>query len=121
MESEFKTQHTFEKRKAEATAIRMKYADRVPVICEVSSRFKDKVQLDKKKYLVPVDLTVGQFMFVIRKRVKLRPEEAIFIFVNNTLPMTSALMKNIYKEHVDEDGFLYFVMSMESTYGNVEQ
>jgi len=39
---------------------------------------------------VPADLTVGQFVYVIRKRIKLSPEKAIFIFVNNVLPPTGA-------------------------------
>jgi hypothetical protein len=32
---------------------------------------------------------------VIRKRIQLPPEKAIFVFVNNSLPATSALMSNI--------------------------
>jgi GABA(A) receptor-associated protein len=57
--------------------------------------------------LVPADLTVGQFVYVIRKRIKLSPEKAIFIFVDEVLPPTAALMSSIYEEHKDEDGFLY--------------
>jgi len=52
-------------------------------------------------------LTVGQFVYVIRKRIKLSPEKAIFIFVDEVLPPTAALMSSIYEEHKDEDGFLY--------------
>jgi GABA(A) receptor-associated protein len=44
---------------------------------------------------------------VIRKRIKLSPEKAIFIFVDEVLPPTAALMSSIYEEHKDEDGFLY--------------
>ena len=33
----------------------------------------------------PADLTVGQFVYVIRKRIKLSPEKAIFIFVDEVL------------------------------------
>lgn len=53
--------------------------------------------LDKKKYLVPSDLTVGQFYFLIRKRVHLRPEDALFFFVNNVIPPTSATMGILYQ------------------------
>lgn len=56
---------------------------------------------------MPSDLTVGQFVYVIRKRIKLSPEKAIFIFVDEVLPPTAALMSSIYEEHKDEDGFLY--------------
>lgn len=52
--------------------------------------------LDKKKYLVPSDLTVGQFYFLIRKRIHLRPEDALFFFVNNVIPPTSTTMGAIY-------------------------
>lgn len=77
--------YSIEKRKAEAERIRQKYPDRIPVICEKVEK-SDIPTIDKKKYLVPADLTVGQFVYVIRKRIKLSPEKAIFIFVEEILP-----------------------------------
>merc|ERR1711935_678402 len=71
----------------------------------------------KKKYLVPSDLTVGQFYFLIRKRISLRPEDALFFFVNNVIPPTSATMGSLYQEHHEEDFFLYIAYSDESVYG----
>lgn len=38
------------------------------------------------RYLVPVDTTLGQFVYVIRKRINLSAEKAIFMFVDNVLP-----------------------------------
>uniref|UniRef100_K3W768 Autophagy-related protein n=1 Tax=Globisporangium ultimum (strain ATCC 200006 / CBS 805.95 / DAOM BR144) TaxID=431595 RepID=K3W768_GLOUD len=104
------------KRQVEAQRIRSKYPDRIPVICEKADR-SDIPDIDKKKYLVPADLTVGQFVYVIRKRIKLSPEKAIFIFINNVLPPTAALMSNIYEEQKDVDGFLYITYSGENTFG----
>ena len=115
--SEFKNSHPFDKRKSEASRIRSKYPDRIPVICEKADT-SDISDIDKKKYLVPADLTVGQFVYVIRKRIKLKPEKAIFIFVNNTLPNTAELMTKIYEEQKDEDGFLYVTYAGESTFGD---
>ena len=89
------------------------------VIVEKAEK-SDIPDLDKKKYLVPADLTVGQFVYVIRKRIKLSPEKAIFVFVNNVLPPTAALMSSIYDEHKDDDGFLYIAYSGENTFGGVE-
>lgn len=43
---------------------------------------------------------------MIRKRIKLSPEKAIFIFVDEVLPPTAALMSSIYEEHKDEDGYV---------------
>lgn len=97
--------------------MRDKYPDRIPVIVERSVKGGDIPDIDKKKYLVPTDLTVGQFVHVVRKRIKLTPEKAIFIFVNNVLPPTAALMATIYDEQSDEDGFLYIQYSGENTFG----
>ncbi|KAK0127650.1 ubiquitin-like protein atg8 [Cadophora gregata f. sp. sojae] len=114
MRSKFKDEHPFEKRKAEAERIRQKYSDRIPVICEKVEK-SDIATIDKKKYLVPADLTVGQFVYVIRKRIKLSPEKAIFIFVDEVLPPTAALMSSIYEEHKDEDGYVASHSSYHST------
>lgn len=35
---------------------------------------------------MPADLTVGQFHYVIRKRIQLAPEKALFLFCSNTIP-----------------------------------
>lgn len=56
-------------------------------------------------------------MYVIRKRIKLAPEKALFVFVNNVLPPTSALMSTIYDEHKDADGFLYITFAGENSFG----
>ncbi|WKA12486.1 hypothetical protein VitviT2T_029862 [Vitis vinifera] len=115
--SSFKLEHPLERRQAEAARIREKYPDRIPVIVEKAER-SDIPDIDKKKYLVPADLTVGQFVYVIRKRIKLSAEKAIFIFVKNVLPPTAAMMSAIYEENKDEDGFLYMTYSGENTFGS---
>ncbi|THG00326.1 hypothetical protein TEA_030050 [Camellia sinensis var. sinensis] len=106
------------RRQAEASRIREKYPDRIPVIVEKAER-SDIPDIDKKKYLVPADLTVGQFVYVVRKRIKLGAEKAIFIFVKNILPPTAAMMSAIYEENKDEDGFLYMTYSGENTFGSI--
>ena len=52
-----------------------------------------------------------------RKRINLSPEDALFFFVNNVIPQTSATMGSIYQDHHDEDQFLYLAYSDESAYG----
>uniref|UniRef100_A0A8C2T6Q5 GABA type A receptor-associated protein n=6 Tax=Neognathae TaxID=8825 RepID=A0A8C2T6Q5_COTJA len=92
----YKEEHPFEKRRCEGEKIRKKYPDRVPVIVEKAPKARIG-DLDKKKYLVPSDLTVGQFYFLIRKRIHLRAEDALFFFVNNVIPPTSATMGQLYQ------------------------
>ena len=116
----YKEEHPLEKRKEESAKIRSKYPDRVPVICERSANgASDIPDIDKKKYLVPVDLTVGQFHYVVRKRIQLAPEKALFLFCSNSIPPNAALISTVYEEHKDEDGFLYLQYSGESTFGSI--
>ncbi|KAF3426195.1 hypothetical protein E2986_03275 [Frieseomelitta varia] len=89
----------------------------INVIVEKAPKAKIS-DLDKQKYLVPSDLTVGQFYFLIRKRIHLRPEDALFFFVNNIIPPTSATMGSLYAEHHEEDFFLYIAYSDENVYGH---
>lgn len=80
----YKEENTFDKRRAEGEKIRRKYPDRIPVIVEraPNSNLRD---LDKKKYLVPSDLTIGQFYFLIRKRYAILLEiDIIHLFQNPT-------------------------------------
>lgn len=45
---------------------------------------------------MPADLTLGQFVYVVRKRINLSPEKAIFIFVKNILPPTGEMKVNSF-------------------------
>ncbi len=80
----------------------------------------DVPDIDKSKYLVPGDLSVAQFLCLIRKRIKLTNDQALFIYVNGTLPASSALFSSIYEEHKAEDGFLYVIYTGESSFGNTD-
>ena len=114
---DFKKNNTFIKRHAEAMKIKEKYSERIPVIVYRHPNNKTLPIINKSKYLVPKDLTIGQFMFIIRKRIKLEPEQALFIFINNILPPTSKLISEIYDTEADDDGFLYIVYTGENTFG----
>jgi len=58
-------------------------------------------------------------VFEIRKHMpNLNEEKAIFLFINEVLPPSSALMSQIYEKHKDEDGFLYITYSGENTFGH---
>ncbi|EOD09964.1 hypothetical protein EMIHUDRAFT_416679 [Emiliania huxleyi CCMP1516] len=127
----YRDAHSFESRRTQALAIRAKHPDRIPVIVEKRPRDATLPLIDKKKFLVPADLTVGQFVYVIRKRIALKPEQAIFLFVSKgawharcswrrrTLPPTVATCQAVYDSHKDEDGFLYMTYSGENTFGTV--
>jgi GABA(A) receptor-associated protein len=106
---------TLIERQSESNKLRNKFKDRVPVIVNPGNhRTPD---CDKKKYLVPNDLTFGEFMLIIRKRIKLNEHQALVGFVNGLLPPMGKVMSELYHESSDEDGFLYVTYSLENTFG----
>ena len=112
---DFKSKHNFEKRLEESTTIIEKYPERIPIICE---RLTTKVaEIDRSKYLCPNDLSLGNFVYVIRKRIKMAPEEAIYLFVNERILPVSKILGEIYEKYKDEDGFLYIKYDSEATFG----
>ena len=115
---EFKKKYDLASRKVESERIRAKYPDRIPVICERASASSKTIEkLDKTKYLVPSDLTIGQFMYVVRRRIKLDPNKAIFLMIDNQLPASSELISSLYHNKKSDDGFLYLHYSGENTFG----
>ena len=66
--NKFKNEFTFEKRLEESTKIREKHSERIPIIVTKAKNCKLK-EMDKYKFLAPYDLTLGQFLLVIRKRI----------------------------------------------------
>ena len=78
MAASFKTTHPFEARLDEAQRIKSKFPGRVPIIVERAAK-SDLPVIDKNKFLVPGDLTVSQFVFVVRKRLALSPEQSLCV------------------------------------------
>lgn len=116
MNCSFIDKSNLDNRKNESAKIRKKYPDRIPII--VLPGNKRVPVIDKSKYLVPNDITVGQFLYIIRKRIKLNNEKALFLFVNkNILPSTNSLISDIDKNYQNEDGFIYFTYIDENTFG----
>ena len=115
--TEFKIKHSFEHRFAESHRIRAKFPMRIPIVVEKSGADKILQLIDKNKFLTPMDLTLGQFCYVIRKRIKLDQNAALFFFINNTMFPVTSLVSTIYNENKDKDGFLYIKYASENTFG----
>lgn len=111
----FKEKYSFEKRQQEARNIMNKYPSRIPIICE--RYLQSDPNIDRKKYLVPDDLSISNFLYVIRKRIKLKPEEALYLFVNEKILTGSSFLSYTYENNKDKDGFLYIKYTMENTFG----
>lgn len=113
---DFKKKYSFNKRKDESKNVIEKYPDRIPIIVQ-KHKNSDISDIDKCKYLVPKSMTITQFSFIIRKRIKLNSSQAIFITINNKLVSSGKTISEIYNDEKDEDGFLYIVYTGENTFG----
>lgn len=115
LQLEFDVLYT-EERKAEAQAVLRKYPDRVPMIVQRAPR-STITELMMCKFLVPREVTVAQFIWILRQRLKLNADKAVYLFVQRTLPQSSAVLGELYDQCRDADGFLYAMYSGESTFG----
>ncbi len=112
----FKKQFTLQERIKESSRIISKYPDKIPLICE-KAKTKNIPSMEKCKILVPWDLTVGNLIYIVRTKLKLKPEDSIFLFVGNNMMSASCVIGEIYNHQKDEDGFLYIEYSKENTFG----
>jgi GABA(A) receptor-associated protein len=111
----YKEEKNFEERCKESFLMKTKFPDRVPVIVE---RKRQCVKaIDKRKYMTPKLLTLGQFVYVIRKRLQMDGKDAIFMFCKNKLVVNTMTMISLYESDRSDDGFLYIQYDFEHTFG----
>lgn len=116
--SKFQNTYSLNDRITESNRVITKYPDRIPIICEKAvNASKDCPDIDKNKYLSNKDLTIHQFIYVIRKRINIQSNKSIFVFVNGKIPGSTKTIGEIYDEHKHDDGFLYITYSFENVFG----
>ncbi|XP_053133918.1 microtubule-associated proteins 1A/1B light chain 3C-like [Hemicordylus capensis] len=115
----FKHTKPFVARKSEVAAIRIKFPSKLPVILERYHKEKSLPALNKIKFLVPQELTMGQFVTIIRNRMSLGSSQAFYFLVdgNHSLASMSATMAEVYAAYQDEDGFLYMAYASQEMFG----
>ena len=119
MEFEFKKKYDLETRKIESQKILEKYSERVPVICEKDPNSKIET-IQKTKYLCPIDMTVNQFINIIRLKLNLAQESSLFLLVGGGKSTITGnqTMSEVYQIHKDkDDGFLYITYASEIIWG----
>ena len=115
--SNFKIKYSLIERKHDCNRILLKYPDRIPIICDKYLYSRSAPDIDKHKYLVGYDLTLGQFIAIIRKRMKLTHEIGLYIFIHGLIHPNSSLLKHLFIDFKDDDGFLYIEYDIENTFG----
>lgn len=111
----YKTEKSFTERRKESEMMQIRFPDRIPVI--VQKKKEEIATIDKRKFMAPNSLSMGQFVFVVRKRLKMNSCEAIFLFVNNKLITPQETLGQVYSQYRDDDGFLYITYDFENAFG----
>ena len=121
--SNYKKTTSLEDRKQKSSRMISLYPDRIPVIVEMSSSsasyYSYIKSCHKVKYLVPYNINMGQFIQILRDKIKIDASTALFFFINNKIFPITSLIGDIYKNNADEDGFLYIEFCEESTFGSL--
>lgn len=114
----FKQKRTFEARKLEVENIRRKFPTKIPVVVERYQREVNLPLIDKTKFLVPQELTMLNFAIIIKNRLQVPTSRAFYFVINNqSMASTSKTIAEVYKEHKDEDGFLYMTYASQEMFG----
>ena len=93
-----------------------KFPDKVPIIFKQSNLSISKI--NKEKFIVPKDITISELIYIIKKRISIPPEKAIFIYIQDKImPNLSSLVSENYEKYKSEDNILYISYSTENTFG----
>ena len=111
----FRERFTLAQRCTEFRKISPHLKERIPIIVERGS--VEAPVIDKVKFLLPHDVTIAQFHQVIRRRLDLDKNKALFFVIGGTIAPSHANMKAVYDANAAEDGFLYVNYTLENTFG----
>lgn len=103
--------------KEDRERLRVKYPGMIPIFVSKALHARNTPEIKKQKFLVPVDYTVANVIYIIRKYMNIRPEQSIFLFINHHLPSTMLTMGEVEHLYADKDGLLRITYTLENTFG----
>ena len=110
MEFEYKKLNKLEDRISESHKIRKQYPDKIPIICERDPR-SNLPDINKSKFLVPSDLTLEQFNYMIRRRMSSIDNDILYLLVDGEDCLYedgNVTIEEIYNKYKNyQDGLLY--------------
>ena len=146
--TDFRKKYNFEERINLSKIIISKYEDKIPIYLsfdkEILSIVDPLLKKNINRYIVTSTLTIVQFLSIIKKKLNVKPEESLTLFIeiyNNNqnnevnsvkyskslfnsdkitesiLCPLSATVESIYTQYKDIDNFLYFRLVKENVFG----
>ncbi len=146
--TDFRNKYNFEERLNLSKNIISKYEDKIPIYLSFDKEMLSIVDpLFKKninRYIVTSTLTIVQFLSIIKKKLNIKPEESLTLFIEiynnqnnletisvkyskslfNSDKITESILcplsttvESIYTQYKDIDNFLYFRLVKENVFG----
>lgn len=98
--------------------IRAQFPDRIPVRCSIGKLPGSLPRnLDKRQYLVPRELTIGEFAYTLRKYMNLNKSQSLLLYVKNELPAIMTTFDELDKRYNNGQGVLDITYCGENTFG----
>lgn len=123
---------SFEERKRQSDKILQKYNDKCPIYLSFDSRLLTHITIFERtkkylnKYIVSSDLTLAQFLSIVRKKINFSSYESIYMMIeeykndklkSTILASTVSTIGELYNKNKDDDGFLYLKLVKENVFG----
>jgi len=114
----FRERKSLAARIEEVQGIRAKFPNKIPVIVERFHKERALPALDKTKFLVPQELTMSQFVTIIRNRMALNQNQAFYLLIDDKgIASMSMTLAEIYDKKKFSDGFLYMSYASQEMFG----
>ncbi|XP_045466943.1 microtubule-associated proteins 1A/1B light chain 3C-like [Harmonia axyridis] len=99
--------------------MRSRFPTRVPVIVKRFSKEKHLPQLDKKKYLIPQEVTMSEFQMFLRNKMELQSNRSMYLLVNNRSMLSlSTTIAEVYHEYANNEGYLSITYTSQEVFGS---
>uniref|UniRef100_A0A915HLL5 Autophagy-related protein n=1 Tax=Romanomermis culicivorax TaxID=13658 RepID=A0A915HLL5_ROMCU len=116
----YRTKKDIVSRQHDVEYAQINFPNKVPVIVEKHKKDKRLPCLDRCKFLSPPDLTLAQFLCIIRNRMQIPPSTSLFLFneKEHTVCSLSSTVGTVYEKFKDkDDGFLYLTYAAQEAFG----
>ena len=126
--SDFRKRFKFEERKEITDKILGKYEEKCPIYLSFDSQLNLKSLKNYNRYIVTNNLTLSQFLMIVKKKINFGSTESLSLFVeiydknsssikDTLLASLSSSIASIYDINKNEDGFLYMRLVKENVFG----
>lgn len=114
----FKLEHSYDVRLKKSASIMTKHGDSIPIIVERNTDMDPQLK-GKNMFLIKNDCTLGQFIKQMRRHIEVDPHDTLLVTMggSSVYPVISSVMKDLYTEYKDEDGFLYINYGKSPMFG----